>query len=166
MSNARSIRRLIFALGVALPAAASAGIVVPGAYAKLPGGQSNGFPINSGGLGLPAERVQQLYAAATLGATRIMIYGIAFRPGALGVFKGTLPSLGISLSTSRIAIGVGEDEMFADYIGADATAVFNGALKIKTAGRPFGGAPGAFDIVIHFATPFTYDRARAICSSI
>lgn len=147
---------------VAAPALGIPGIVVPGVNATRPGGSNGGFPFNLEPFGATSQHFQEFYAGSAFGIAPVTLYGIAFRPSSDSqskAFTATLPSVVLGLSTAKTDSLV-PSTTFTDNIGVDAETVFSGPLTISSARTPAGGGTFAFDIIIPFANPFTYDPTK------
>ena len=110
------------------------------------------------GAGAVTGRYQQVYASdAFSGSGVISINELRFRPRMTNPFSISLSDVQLALSTTSAAPG-GMSNSFADNLGADAVAVYAGALSLSSAGT--SGSPEAdFDIVVGLQTPFVYDPA-------
>jgi hypothetical protein len=107
-------------------------------------------------------RVQQVYGASQFsGLGVIQITGLAFRPGDISVAAfgpTTLPDLEVHLSTTS-HVPDGLSPIFAANVGPDDTTVFHDDWSRSSANAPGPGGTRAFDILLPFTTPFTYDPA-------
>jgi hypothetical protein len=141
---------------LAVAAAHTANVVIPGAQATVEGNSSNCFPFGC----VEEMRYQQVYDAAAFGLTEPhLITAIAFRNDQSGdAFTKNHPDVQINLSTTGAAVD-GLDSTFANNVGADDTIVHNGALVLSSPLAPQVG-PKPFDVVISLATPFLYDPAQ------
>jgi hypothetical protein len=161
--------RAVFGFGLVVATSLAAGaatawagvVVVPNADANIEGNTYSDYPFNVGSMSFTSERYQQVYAAsqfAAFGGQPQLITQIAFRPDALlgSAFDTTFPDIRITLSTTSKAPG-GLSATFADNIGADATTVYDGALRLFSddTGPPTG--PKDFDITIPLMTRYLYD---------
>ena len=161
-----------FAQGVALLAliggSAQGGIaqsvVSPGNLTAGGGPNSNLYPFSPSSIpNVRSMRYQQVYAASDFASVGgpITIRQIAFRPSEFygSAFTGNVPDVQINLSTTTKAVD-SLSPAFGDNTGADDTIVYNrGALALSSVGNDLGGYY-AFDIVITFSTPFTYDPSK------
>ncbi|WP_375404398.1 PEPxxWA-CTERM sorting domain-containing protein [uncultured Sphingomonas sp.] len=134
-------------------------IVVPGVTATRSGGSNQTFPFNlNNGV---SQRYQQIYAAAQFGSAPVTLNAIKFRqasdPSGGNPFASTISSITLNLSTALTRQGAASS-VFAANVGRDNVTVFNGALTLQsTAPAKRDGSVQPFDIIIPFATPFTYD---------
>jgi hypothetical protein len=135
-------------------------LVVPNAQAIASGNS----PITISG---NSARIQEIVGSGQFASFKdpITITGLAVRsaPGT-GPVNQAGTSLQITLSTTLAFPNTnGSHKLpsvtYANNLGPDATVVYNGAF---TGSSPGCQAPGPcpFDMVIHFATPFTYDYAN------
>jgi hypothetical protein len=138
---------------VAWPARAGADfVVVPNGLTAVEGNSA----VDAG----PDIRFQQVYGASQFGGPGVIeITGLALRPDA-GVGNpfgpDTVPGLRVRLSTTGKAPD-GLSSTFAENVGPDETTVFDGDWTRSSADSPGPGGTRAFDIVLSFTTPFTYD---------
>ena len=134
-------------------------IVVPSTLTNIEGNTSAGFPFSIIGTGR-SMRYQQVYSASEFGGLG-EITQMAFRGDGVvapGSFAATFTNISIQLSTtSKPADGL--SLTFNDNVGSDVTTVFSGGLSLSSAGTGPLGGPKDFDIVITFATPFSYNPA-------
>jgi len=131
-------------------------IVIPNANASTPGDTDNRFPfLVSGGM-----RYQQVFASSQFPGP-VVLTEIDLRNGILtsAAFTSTISSILISLSTTSAAPDA-LSTTFASNIGANNTQVFNGSLTLSSANGPGPGDTHAFDIIIPFQTPFSYNPAN------
>lgn len=143
---------------IAAPAAQAVDIVVPNANAAVAGNSNNSFPFNSGSTQI---RYQQLFDSSQFGTAPVTLYAIKFRQAVDATggtpFSTVLPSISIDLATAATQAGAAS-ATFASNLGADVTNVFSGALSLSSsASARKDGIAQPFDIVIPFATPFTYN---------
>lgn len=133
-------------------------VVVPNANATTSGGSNNGFPFNTGSTQI---RYQQLFDSSQFGTGPVTLYALKFRQASDASggspFSSTLPSVTINLATAATQAGAASST-FASNVGADNLTVFSGALSLSSSAAPRrDGGVQPFDIVIEFATPFTYN---------
>src|SRR5580700_9838210 len=139
-SRGRAQAAVLIALFVCViaPRSQASSIVVPNANLNADGDANNVAPFSAGLFGTgPTERYQQVYAAsqfASAGST-FDIGAIAFRldaNDAPGFESDTYPSIQIDLSTT--AFGPNQlSSTFANNVGADDRAVYNGSLTLSGA---------------------------------
>jgi hypothetical protein len=132
---------------------------VPNSLASVEGNSTNSFPFNLALFQTSSMRYQQVYASNQFTGP-VQITGIDFRPdgsaGAASAFSSTLPSVRIDLSTTALPPD-GLNTTFSSNVGLNDVTVFNGPLSLSSADTGPSGGPKAFDISIHFSTPFTYN---------
>jgi hypothetical protein len=150
------VYRVALAIVIACPPSVSAdSVVVPNSLTAAEGDGA----VDAG----PNIRIQQVYGAADFGGLGVIqITGLALRPDAAsGVPFGpdTIAGLQVRLSTTGKAVD-GLSLTFAQNIGPDETTVFNGDWTRSSADSPGPGGTRAFDIILTFMTPFTYDSAQ------
>ena len=133
-------------------------VVVPNAFANVPGDTNNGFPFNLGSFTSSTQRYQQVYASNQFSAISVptFISAISFRvatDGSGSAFSSTLPSIQINLSTTS-ATPSSLSSTYSDNIGGNDAQVYSGALTLSSTNT---GSPPNFDITITLQTPFLYD---------
>lgn len=152
-----SLLALLAAAGVLLSGAVHAATVVaPNANAATPGDTSNVFPFSTS-----PTRYQQVFGAADFSALGgpSLVTQLALRPDEIqGDIFAAIYDVQIKLSTTTAAVD-GLSATFASNLGADATTVYSGLLPLLTFDTAAAGGTRAFDIVVPFTTPFTYNPA-------
>lgn len=138
----------------ALPAQADL-IVVPNTTTTADGNSAIVAGVN--------VRYQQVYASSQfVGPGVIRITEIAFRPdSSFGSSFAPVTDHGVrfDLSTTSGAPN-GLSLTFDNNVGSDDTIVFNGDWTRSSANSPGPGNTRAFDVLLGFTTPFTYDPSQ------
>ena len=149
--------RTVFLLLPAFAASFGDTLVVPNNQATAPGKLALSVGAN-------ASRFQEIVGGGQF-TQPIVISGIRIRsaPG-LGPVSFNYTSLKVTLSTTQAYPNTNNGHTlpsttYANNVGPDATTVYNGPYS---ASSPGCGAPGPcpFDMVISFASPFSYDPSK------
>jgi hypothetical protein len=149
--------RTAFLLTAACAASFGDTLVVPNNQAAAPGNLALSVGAN-------ASRLQEIVGGGQF-TQPIVISGIRIRsaPGS-GRVSFNYTSLKITLSTTQAYPNTNNGHTlpsttYANNVGPDATTVYNGPYSTSSPGC---GAPGPcpFDLVISFATPFSYDPSK------
>ena len=153
--------RIAFLLGAACAAAYGQPLVVPNLQATAPGNVA--IPVGS-----KASRFQEVVGSGQIASQvngPIVITGIRVRsaPGA-GPVSFDYASYKVTLSTTQAYPNTANGHTlpvltYASNVGPDATVVYNAALSASSPGCA-GAGPCPFDLVIPFATPFSYDFTK------
>ena len=128
-------------------------LVVPNLQTNAPGNQA--IPVSA-----TAARFQEIIGGGQFSAP-ILITGLRFRSAvAAGPVSLRYASYKITLSTTQAypntrGAGALPSLTYANNVGPDATTVYNAALSGSSPGCG-GAGPCPFDLVIPFATPFSY----------
>ncbi len=106
-------------------------------------------------------RLQEIYNAALMPDGPVTITEMRFRPSAHygAAFTATISNINIRLSTTTV-MPVAISSTFAANVGTNETVVFDGELTLASAFTGPASGPKDFDIVIPFATPFSYDPSQ------
>jgi hypothetical protein len=157
----RAMFTLLLACAMA-PRSQATSIVAPNANQNVDGEYTNVAPFSAGLFGTgPTERYQQVYAASQFAAagSTFDIGVIAFRldaNDAAGFESDTYPSIQIDLSTT--ALGPNQlSSTFANNVGADDRAVYNGSLTLSGSG---GQNPNPFNLIVNLQSPFLYTPSQ------
>ncbi len=132
-------------------------VVVPNAQASAPGNQ----PIH---VGSKSTRFQEIAGSGQFpGPVVIAALRLRSSPGT-GPVNQTLSSFQMTLSTTQAYPNTTNGHAlpsltYANNVGPDAAVVYKGALTLSSPGCQTPG-PCPFDIVIPFATPFSYDPGK------
>ena len=133
-------------------------IVVPSGLADVEGIWS-GYTVGYSGTFNQNQRLQEVYAASEFPANPIKITEIRFRRDASqGPVSTSITRLQVNVSTTK-KMPNALSMTFAENVGTNDTAVFDGPLNIISQAAPVAGHPYPFDIVVPFNVPFTYDPA-------
>ncbi len=129
-------------------------LVVPNLSRTIDGG-------NGSGLLNQQRRHQIVYRASLFPVEIIRIMELRLRPSAVSgsPFTATISNLQVNLSTTRIEPDH-LNGMFAQNVGPDDTAVFQGPLAISSQFVGPANGPKEFDIIIPLVTQFLYDPRR------
>jgi hypothetical protein len=152
--------RTTFFFVAACAAAFGSTVVVPGTQTNTPGN----LPIHVGGA---PSRLQEIIGSGNFGAFSgpLVITGIRFRAAVgTGPVSFQYASTKITLSTTKAYPNTLNghtlpSSTYASNVGPDAATVYNAALSGSSPGCS-GAGPCPFDMVIPFATPFSYDPSK------
>ena len=153
----RRVFRTVFAQLAICAAACGDILVVPNDQSAVPGNA----PIS---LGTAASRIQEIVGGGQFPGP-IVISGIRLRAAVgRGPVRLNYPSLKVTLSTTQAYPNTNNGHKlpsttFADNVGPDATAVYDGPISASSSGCIAPG-PCPFDLVISLATPFSFDPSK------
>jgi len=131
-------------------------VVVPNSLTNLEGNFNNNIPWNDES----PVRYQQIFTGAEIGAI-VDLQQIRYRQDNFWShpFNATIPDVTIVL-TSIPAGPDGLSMVFSENLGADATVVHSGPLRLRS--RSLSGLPHRFDIIFNIQQTFDFDPSSGM----